>query len=500
MLISSKGRSAMATIGLFLLTSMISAQEIEGEITEVKGSFFKITTTENALVPVGHKGVVELVTNSQSTEVPFVVSAVSGDYIVGKANSFQAEVGQKVRLQPVPFDFVQLVGKQMDVKLSTGREMAGLTLNELVTNEDGSTAALLVELPEGGGATRLSFSTIQSVSYRGRQVYLADIEDVATRPSRSMASNARPNADRPRTRKEILEARAQEKEAAEQAKYEQWLTQAKKNGVVIWPEFTEKERTDADQAEKDIAQEVGAAVAPLEVYETKYFIVFSNGNPADIKSVVAHLDSLHLLVSKMYQVDPDKVYKGKMPIYIFRMQQQFQHYLSRFLETNAEGLSGLCSYSGDRIIVATYITSNAIDFADTLLQLASLAEVRAYKSKSLIRPWFTEGLADYVSIRLLPQAEGPAARRKLFMTNLPQMRSLNGMLLKDNDLSVTERGASSLLIEFLVRTDATKFVDLLDNMKAGLEFEEALQKSYDGTSQALIGAFGQSIGAPQLLP
>ncbi|GAA4442169.1 hypothetical protein [Bremerella cremea] len=506
--------SSLAIGGLLLAAAVSLAADLRGQISEVKGPYFKISTTDATGLKVGSKGVVEATVDGQTKEVPFVVTVVADGYVVGQSQDHAATVGEAVRFLPEPVDFDRLLDEIIDVQLTTGRQMDGITLKEVAKDNQGNPVALIAQVSGTGLTTRLSMSTVESITYLGRPYYkasnsadddnAADDNDAGEAMSADNDRSSGSSSGPPRTRKQILEERAAKKAeelaAKNKEKNEKWLALAERNRVRPWPEFTKEECEATTKKEKEIAEELKAEVPNLSLYETKYFLVFSNANPPDIASVATHLDTMHQLVSKMYQVDPDKVYKGKLPVYIFANQQQFVYYEQKYMNNNdTEGVAGLCHSMGDRSVVTTYITTNPNNFAHTLVHESSHAETRFYRSGANVPRWFNEGLADYVSLQIVPQASATNSRRKEGIQVLQQTGTLGGLMRK-SDIRRDEYGVSSLIIEFLVRTDGEKFVELMDLMKAGMGFEEAIVQSYGASSTELAAAFGQSIGIPQLSP
>lgn len=494
-------------VALVLLAPMILfAQETTGEIAEVKGAFFKIHSAQLASLKVGRKGAVQVTVDGESQSFPFAVIAVADDYVVGQANGFEPNVGDKIVFAAPSVDFDRLVDQYITVELSTGRTMEDVTLKEVAKDDDGTPVALLAQVSGAGQTARLSLSTISKVTCLGKVVYESS-GGTSDDDNTPMATMPRPESDSSgpsKTRRQILDERKAkadaEKAKAEKEKYDKWLALAQRNRVRVWPEYTQEQCDEATKREKEIAEKLKEEVPNLSLYETKYFVVFSNANPRDIASVATNLDTMHLLVSKMYQVDPDKVYKGKLPVYIFATKDQFMYYERTYMKNNdPEGAAGICHSSGERTVVTTFIGTNPNEFAHVLVHESSHAEIWAYRSQVGIPSWFNEGLADYVGIKIVPQAPGATGRRKQAMDLLRQTGTLGGLFSK-RQIAPVDYGISSLLIEFLVRTDDQKFVDLMDLMKAGMSFDEAIVQSYGASPQDLSAAFGRQIGLPQLMP
>ena len=61
-------------------------------------------------------------------------------------------------------------------------------------------------------------------------------------------------------------------------------------------------------------------------------------------------------------------------------------------------------------------------------------------------------------------------------------------------------GIASQLVRFLIATDRKKFCEFVQGIKEGMQPEESLQAAYKGSVEDLVGAFGTSIGLPQLKP
>ncbi|MEW4452130.1 hypothetical protein AB1L30_05530 [Bremerella sp. JC817] len=460
------------------LASPAQADEPTGEIVEVKGPFFKITLAEPAALKVGAQG--EIQTDDRT--IPFLITSASDAYLVGRANGYEAQVGQKVRFAEPPIDFTRWVGKPLEVILSTGRQLDGVVLKEVATDEAGLPKALQVEMPDSGQSARLSLSTIAKISHAGETIL-----EAANDPA---ADAAERNGDDKRPARRM---------SAKEEKQARWLELAKSNKISPWPAFTDEDREADIENEKKIAAELKKQIPNLALHETKYFLLFSTASENDLELISRYLDAMHVFVSKLYRVVPMKVFKGKLPVYIFSQKEEFLLHEQTVANNDATGFGGMCHWDKNRAYYTCYILKNPADFAHLLVNQTSFAELWAYKSHHNVPVWFRQGLADYIAMEVVPASQRTQKSRQEGIEAMQKSGSLNG-LLDRSDRQDGDYGNSSLLVEYLIRQDNIKFVELLDLMKAGMKFDEAIQKSYGQTKEELITAFGRSIGFPDLRP
>jgi hypothetical protein len=124
-----------------------------------------------------------------------------------------------------------------------------------------------------------------------------------------------------------------------------------------------------------------------------------------------------------------------------------------------------------------------------------------YKTPTVVPSWINEGLADHLGATIVPASTAVARRQQQALERLTRNRTLGGIVgSSKQNIRANEYGLSSLLVTFLIRNGEDRFAKLIDNLKAGIDFNESLVASYNTTPEQMIQAFGISIGIGNLQP
>jgi hypothetical protein len=167
-----------------------------------------------------------------------------------------------------------------------------------------------------------------------------------------------------------------------------------------------------------------------------------------------------------------------------------------------QGIAGLNhQFSDGRVLTSVYRGNDPVFFASLLVHETSHGFLHRIRSSGRIPPWMNEGLAEWIAQVVVPQSDVVQGRFSEALPILRSQGSLGGDFLDDSGrIESWQYGASAVLTQFLISTDANAYRAMITAIKEGYTWQEALDVTFGLKPEELAFAFGRSIGIPQLRP
>lgn len=386
--------------------------------------------------------------------------------------------------QPSPEKLVEQLeaskDARLDVELKTGKSLLRCRFLSLTTDSKGRPRTIKVHDAERDRPVTLGFSAIRSLTIDREEVYRARESGKATG-------------------KQAIAAKQTAAAAEAEAK---WLAKARENNAPIWEELTPEQHQAAIREHEAMIAKVQQMVSGMELYETHEFMFLSNMPREQVIPYAKSLDKMHDLMCNMYRIKPGTpIWRGKCLVVAFLQQAQFQAFEARFFQTQvSEGVYGICHQaSTGRVVIACYRGDDPNDFGQMLVHETSHGFIARYRTKVTIPSWINEGMAEWIGQALVPGSTAVKRKEQLGLQLIRNTHSLNG-LLTAAPIQGVHYGMASSLTSFLINTDKRKYADFIDGIKQGKTWETSLSDAYKATPEQLIGAYGRTIGVPDLKP
>jgi hypothetical protein len=264
--------------------------------------------------------------------------------------------------------------------------------------------------------------------------------------------------------------------------------------VQIFRETTPEEDAAAIEFARQRTREVELTLQiRLAEFQTPHFIVFTDWNRKEYGFLEKNLEGAYRTVARMFDEDPKQnVFEGKLPIYMFTRQADFQRFGNAFSGWPGgqvpDTLAGYFAVHGGMIHMAMWkpdirAAGGSMDAAE--LQWAyvlahEFVHAFTYRRKTSRMPpiWVAEGLAEAAAQRIFPMmSDNQAARSQ--MDAMPSLRNYWA------DEALQRRSESypvnRTLIETLLARDRKAFIRWFDALKEGEDPQAALKKHYDWT-------------------
>ena len=372
------------------------------------------------------------------------------------------------------------VGEVLDlVELGTGARFVRPTLQGMSTRLGEITALRLV--PEG-------LTGVKSIRLGGISRIMAGREVLYEAPVRgSGRSTTFARRQRERYEEEL-------RDAAERMRA---------HGVEPWPELTSEQHDAEVESLKAFVQQVRGSFPAVELVETHEFLVATDILPEQVAPFVASLDSMHDFLCTLYGIPQgEPVWKGKCLVFAFAREDDFLAFEGRFMQTQPQGVHGLCHQRSDgRVVMACYRGNDPAAFAHMLVHETSHGFNHRWLSPARVPSWLNEGLAEWVGSQVVP---GSGQVRAKEFSAFEAMRA-GGRVgenffddERDSRIAPLQYGVASSLVRFLVSRDRKRFAQFVQMVKEGSSAEDALAATYRATLDELLVVYGRAIGVPNL--
>ncbi|MCE5266840.1 MAG: hypothetical protein LLG00_03025 [Planctomycetaceae bacterium] len=435
---------------------------------------------------------------------------------------------------PLPFSPVEKqpwIGKKVDIQLRTGKALRGVVIEEAVPGKiPGTFVRVRVSDPASNSTPTLGAMAIRYVATTDGNRLLAfdeatkclastDADSLdaihraaaAARPATSSAASPKvAKSHSARTAKRTGDSSSSASNDAERHKQneDKRLAFFKKTGVWLWPELTADEQKAALGKQREFIRNVSEAFPSLEMhlYETQYFLFFSDLAPQPASLYTACLDEMHSQLCKAFAIkDRDRVWLGgKMPVIAFSQGQQFAAFEQQFFKADIDaGRTQGLSHQGSNgeVIVSCHAGNNPYYFASVLVHETTHGFIHRYKSSQLVPNWLNEGIAEWVAMNVVAKDQGVKRKVRDAMLRLRQTPSLGGDFFTTEHLVANQYGIATAMVEYLLRANPKGFRAMIESIKLGEDWQTALNQSYRVTPEQLTQQFGIAVvGVRNLRP
>ncbi|HWA97599.1 MAG TPA: hypothetical protein VG713_03880 [Pirellulales bacterium] len=379
-----------------------------------------------------------------------------------------------------PVDLTLLEGKTIDVVLKAGKSMEAVEVAKVTPGSAaGSIKAMTVKVPPTGRIQPLVMTSIEELKLDGQPLdVLFDLKQ------RTLAHS-------PERRAKRLEYEARVKE------------QLKAKRAHLWPEYSAPQQQTFVDEEKEFINKIAKVFPGMTLYETKYYLFYTDMPEVQIKGYIAYLDDMYAQLCKAYGVPEGKnVWRGKCVVVAFVERKSFTEFEQKLLNNaDSGGAQGIAhSFGNGRVVISCYRGNDPAFFATVLVHETSHGFVHRYKSSARIPSWINEGIADWVAAAVVRADDNVQRRQREAARIAKESGSLGGNFFDDKNIEAWQYGAATTIVDMLLKMSGKQYRAMIDGIKDGLDWEESLKQAYNLTVPELVQRYGQYIGAPNLRP
>lgn len=283
-----------------------------------------------------------------------------------------------------------------------------------------------------------------------------------------------------------------------------------KPGTSAWPALTEQQRAKEVSAlttfAEAAAKKLGSALA---LYETKYFLFYSDLPPQDARNWAGLLDRMYARLAELFGVarEPNpgtgraaargeyaNVWDGKALVFVFQDPDDYRRFQRIVHNTDAGSSAGMCHCFGDgRVHIAVHRQADPLTFAHVLVHESVHGFIHRFRSPAVVPSWANEGLAEVIASELVPRPGRPK-ERQLMARQFLQTRGALGGMLDARHIESWQYPVAETLCSYMIQQDRRRYVDFIIGIKEGLTWEASLEQRYQAPRDRLVAAFRGSLG------
>ncbi len=234
-------------------------------------------------------------------------------------------------------------------------------------------------------------------------------------------------------------------------------------------------------------------------FETEHFIVFTDWDDREHNFLKKNLEEAYRVVSRQFDMSPkDNIFVGKLPVYMFARFSDFKSFalkIDRFPVTqtvagyyhgNDQGFGHMSMWKPNESLTGSRNIKDAERlWAYVLVHEFTHAFLARYRSNEFIPRWLNEGIAEVIASSQFPMPD----RYRIARYVAHDGGDLSKLFDDENMPGGMYYPVMQTMVELLVKTDRKKFIRMIDDIKDGVDPEEALQKHFKTDYRAFARAW-----------
>jgi hypothetical protein len=270
---------------------------------------------------------------------------------------------------------------------------------------------------------------------------------------------------------------------------------------LAWPELTDEQQQQSVDLLKKMSEDAQAKLKrPLQLYETKYFLFYTDLSAKEGRNWSGLLDRMYARLCETFGVAKGQnIWRGKGLVFVFSKQDDYLRFESEIGHAQAQGTAGMCHSSSNGIdFIAFYRQPDELQFAHVLVHESTHGFIHRYRSKVFVPSWANEGLAEVIATDLVPQRGHRDEVKSRAREALQQHRNSMGDFFTAEHIEGWQYPVAQMLCEFMIQAGKKNYVDFMNGIKDGLKWDDALQQRYKAPVERLVPVFGQWLGIKNL--
>jgi len=167
-----------------------------------------------------------------------------------------------------------------------------------------------------------------------------------------------------------------------------------------WPILSdETQRAAIEEMKRDAERIMRDAGAKLPLFETKYFLLYSELSQRETVRWANQLDGMYEMVMQLFHVEAGlNLFWGKAVVFIWPSRDRFRVVeASAFGQRVPEGVVGLCHMKDAKVFVNSFRGSDELEFTAVLLHETTHGIMHRYLTPRRLPTWANEGFAERIA-------------------------------------------------------------------------------------------------------
>jgi hypothetical protein len=271
----------------------------------------------------------------------------------------------------------------------------------------------------------------------------------------------------------------------------------------FWGALSDDEQQAAVDELKEFAEQTRQKMkkSNLALSETKYFLFYSDLPAQEAKNWSGLLDRMYAKLAQMFAIDKGvNIWRGKALVFVFSSASDYRRFQTLMHDTDSGSSDGMCHTFGDGMVhIAFYRQPKELDFAHVLVHESVHGFIHRYKTPARVPSWANEGLAEWIATQLL--IDKRPNRPKEVRYNAQQwLREMGGVgaFFETQHIEGWQYPVAEMLTTFMIEQSKKGYVDFINGIKDGQEWDEALRSRFKAPRERLVPAFGQYLNIKNL--
>ncbi|CAA9419114.1 MAG: hypothetical protein AVDCRST_MAG64-2763 [uncultured Phycisphaerae bacterium] len=234
----------------------------------------------------------------------------------------------------------------------------------------------------------------------------------------------------------------------------------------------------------------------LKLYETKYFLFFSDLKQDEAKKWAGLLDKMYDRLAELFAVPKgSNIWRGKCLIFVFAKPEDYHDHEAKTYRTDSKGSAGMCHSFGNGFVhVAFYRQPEELQFAHVLVHESVHGFIHRYRSHVYIPNWANEGLAEVIASELVPQKARATDSKFRAAQGVRENDGVGGNFYSARNIEAWQYPVAEQLAAFMIAQNKKGYVAFINAVKDGVLADEALTKHFGASRDRLTAAYIESLG------
>ncbi|MGH7214755.1 MAG: hypothetical protein ACREIT_08325 [Tepidisphaeraceae bacterium] len=234
----------------------------------------------------------------------------------------------------------------------------------------------------------------------------------------------------------------------------------------------------------------------LKLHETRFFLFYSDLDAGEAKEWAGLLDKMYARLCELFGVAKGtNVWRGKALIVVFREETDYAVFQDQMHDTPARGTAGMCHSFGDgHVHIAFYRQQDRMKFAHVLVHESVHGFLHRYRSPVHVPSWANEGLAEVIAGELVPKAGRINTIRQHARNEIQRNGGLRRSFFTNRQISAWQYPVAEALCNLMIRENKRGYVNFINGVKDGMEWEQSLKKHFGTDSDRLAEGLSQDLG------
>jgi len=234
----------------------------------------------------------------------------------------------------------------------------------------------------------------------------------------------------------------------------------------------------------------------LKLYETEYFLFYSDLPPAEARNWQGLLDKMYNRLLRMFDIPRGtNIWRGKALVFVFRNQNDYHTFQAVMHRTNSAGSAGMChSFGSGYVHIAFYRQPDDYKFAHVLVHESVHGFIHRYRSPVPVDSWINEGLAEWIAKELVPSDPRRARMEAQLPANtLRQAGGFRGMFDAPH-IAGWQYPLALDVTRFMINNKKQGYIKFFNAIKDGTPWEQAFEEGFGIPFDRFVAGYGQARG------